>query len=306
MKKAVCIATLALLLAACGRVKEGETTDSKQAQKAFVEAMRKADIDAMKKALSQGADPNVPDEDGTLPLFYAVAYIKKKDVIEALLAAGAKTEPPGEKWTPLHLAAFWGDLETAKILLEAGAKVDGSGDNDFTPLCQAVVLGYGEFVKSLLEKDADIHVRDNDGLTLLHRAAGTADSAWRGDAQEARAEIARNLISRGLAPHATDKKGRTPLHYAAQSGQVELARLLLEKGLSPDEQDCEGLTPLHFAAQNDCYFSIEFLMTQRANINTPDNCGRTPLDHAKSKTTKDKLRSCGAVSGEDLKKDKDR
>jgi ankyrin repeat protein len=302
MKKAICIVALALLLAACGRLKEGEPPDQKQAQKALVEAMSKADIDAMKKAFSQGADPNTPDENGTLPLFFAIGYVKKEDVVEALLEAGAKTEPAGEQLTPLHVAAFWGDLETAKILLDAGAKVDGTGDDDFTPLCQAIVMGHAEFVKFSLENDANFHVKNKDGATLLHRAAGTTDAAWRGDAQEARAEIARNLISRGLDPHATDKKGRTPLHYAVQSGQVELARLLLEKGLNPDEQDREGLTPLHLAAQNDCYFSIEFLMTQRANINTPDNCGRTPLDHAKSKSTKGQLRSYSAVSGEELKK----
>jgi ankyrin repeat protein len=42
-----------------------------------------------------------------------------------------------------------------------------------------------------------------------------------------------------------DKRGNTPLHFAANFGQLEVCRMLLERNAEVNSQNDEGLTPLH-------------------------------------------------------------
>jgi len=47
-----------------------------------------------------------------------------------------------------------------------------------------------------------------------------------------------------------DHKGRTPVHFAAQSGHSGLLITLLRAGGSPTCPDKTGYTPLHWASYN--------------------------------------------------------
>ena len=62
----------------------------------------------------------------------------------------------GKKYvdTPLHLAAIHGDVETVKVLLEAGADVNAADKIGMTPLHYAASRGHGEVVKVLLKESA--------------------------------------------------------------------------------------------------------------------------------------------------------
>ena len=64
--------------------------------------------------------------------------------------------------TPLHIAAHNGDIETARLLLAAGASVDAGhqpgmnfGNGTFTPLCCAVWAEQTSMVRFLCEKGSD-------------------------------------------------------------------------------------------------------------------------------------------------------
>jgi uncharacterized protein len=57
--------------------------------------------------------------------------------------------------TPLHIVAVWGDVESARILLEAGAEIDVPGEHSYTPLHEAIAQGHEELVALLLERGAD-------------------------------------------------------------------------------------------------------------------------------------------------------
>ncbi|WP_199565338.1 ankyrin repeat domain-containing protein [Spongiactinospora rosea] len=46
-----------------------------------------------------------------------------------------------------------------------------------------------------------------------------------------------------------DRAGRSPLHYAAVSNDLGTAKALLDAGADPSAPDRRGLTPVHFAAQ---------------------------------------------------------
>lgn len=65
---------------------------------------------------------------------------------------------------------------------------------------------------------------------------------------EKAAAVVRALIKHGADLHATDRLGRTPLHYAVHPrGSDSVVGLLLEHGADPHAVDGEGRTPLTMA-----------------------------------------------------------
>lgn len=78
-----------------------------------------------------------------------------------------------------------------------------------------------------------------NGWTLLFAAA--ARNASLGGAEV----LCRRLIARHVNVRGSDKKGRTPLFYAAESGHASLCTYLVTRvGMSVDDEDDSGLTPL--------------------------------------------------------------
>lgn len=67
--------------------------------------------------------------------------------------------------TPLHIIATWGDVESARVLIESGAEIDARGEDDFTPLLNAVEQGHLHLVALLLNMGANPLLRDKDGMT---------------------------------------------------------------------------------------------------------------------------------------------
>ncbi|MGG7567469.1 ankyrin repeat domain-containing protein [Rhodovulum sp. DZ06] len=67
--------------------------------------------------------------------------------------ARATAGPFGE--TPLHVCAIRGDLDGARLLLDAGAKLDAPGEDGFPPLQEAAAQGHAALVRLPLERGAD-------------------------------------------------------------------------------------------------------------------------------------------------------
>lgn len=65
--------------------------------------------------------------------------------------------------TPLHIVAIWGDVEAAKVLLDAGADIDALGEEDHTPLHEAIHQGHIEMVRLLVSRGADLRKRCSFG-----------------------------------------------------------------------------------------------------------------------------------------------
>ncbi len=89
---------------------------------------------------------------------------------------------------------------------------------------------------SLVDRGADLSVRDTRGRGLLHLAVARDLSA-----------LAARLIERGVDPNAVDARQRTPLFELAalpESAAVALARLLLLAGADPERAGTDGQTPL--------------------------------------------------------------
>jgi ankyrin repeat protein len=76
--------------------------------------------------------------------------------------------------TPLHYAAYWGDVGAIEMLAAAGASVDAHGAFDVTPLLSAVFNGHYAAAQRLLELGASPHERTALG-TAVEAAAQSHD-----------------------------------------------------------------------------------------------------------------------------------
>ena len=79
----------------------------------------------------------------------------------------AKTSSVG---TTLMYAAYAGDLEMARLMLENGAPVNVQTDVGTTALMYAAAYGHMEVVRFLVENGADIHILNGYGYTALSLA----------------------------------------------------------------------------------------------------------------------------------------
>ena len=93
----------------------------------------------VKTLLERGAKPSLPSRDqGFTPLHSAVATdagASESDIVRVLLEAGADPNAKSrEGGTPLHSAAFSGDVEIAELLLAYGADPNAPDPKGLTPL----------------------------------------------------------------------------------------------------------------------------------------------------------------------------
>jgi ankyrin repeat protein len=122
-------------------------------------------------------------------------------------------------FTPLHMAAGFGQLEVGQRLLSHGADVNAQTNSTQTPLQIAAALGHLEFARMLLEHEALVNVPADDGETPLHRAS-----------RNGCVEIARLLLENGADRSARNNEGITPFELASNFRQQEIMRILTEYG----------------------------------------------------------------------------
>ena len=147
-----------------------------------------------------------------LDLFEAAA-LGRSDRVTDLVAASpeaVRAEAP-DGFTALHLAAFFGQLEAAAVLLEHGAAPDAVAGNGslLRPLHSAAAGGHAAIVGLLLERGADPNARQQGGYVALHSAAARGDEA-----------SVRLLLEHGADPDLRTDDGRRPRDLATGDGRV--------------------------------------------------------------------------------------
>ena len=224
-------------------------------------ASRSGNADVVEQLLARGASVNAGAARGQTALMWAVAQ-KHPDVVKVLLDRGADVHAKSESWsqveavsphghldynraipygnnTPLMFAARVGDLESAKLLLAAGANVNDEDAWGISVVTLAAHSGFADLVTFLLDKGADPN-KSGAGFAPLHEAIMRRDEP-----------LVRTLLAHGADPQARlqawtptrrqssdfhfepELVGATPYWLAARFWQPNVMRLLVELGADP-------------------------------------------------------------------------
>ena len=251
-----------------------------------------------KLLIEHGADIEAPLPDRqTTPLWHAVSQ-GHIDTAKVLLAGGAKTDTnlsgrtlvhvamqrnhsdmvrvllrEGVKVASIRKAAYFGDLDTVRILVREGG-ANAKDDAGYTPLHCALCGGHEEIVRFLLSEGADVNAKTTDGLTPLCFAR-TADAAAL-------------LLAASANPNGSPTtSGHTALHAAIDRGDVRIVELLLSHGadanakVSGGDQRREDWTPLHVACTIGDKAIVTELLAKGAYANARTAKGDTPISLAK-------------------------
>lgn len=92
-------------------------------------------------------------------------YKKQAWLVRELLKKGARVNQSG--WTALHYAAYVGDDESIKLLLNYSAKLDALSPNGTTPLMMAAHGGQVSSVKLLLDYGASLTLKNEHGMSVI-------------------------------------------------------------------------------------------------------------------------------------------
>jgi ankyrin repeat protein len=209
-------------------------------------AAARNDDDTARLLLKANADADQKDNDGRTPMehaalhghsdlvrklakvqteppgFFSAVILGKAERVQELLKARpelvkARTRQARTGWTPLHIAAGEGHEETARVLLDAGADVNGENEKS-SPLVWAVWTKQPnlKLVKLLIDRGADVN--QHGGLALetpLHLAAKYGN-----------VELVKLLLEAKADPRAKEFHGNTPLDLAREGDHQDIVKLL--------------------------------------------------------------------------------
>ncbi|KAL1528445.1 hypothetical protein AB1Y20_009792 [Prymnesium parvum] len=241
---------------------------------------------------------------------YAAAYHGNAKTVKKILARTPPAQLPTVlRWrhphggaSALYVACEFGQLEVAKLLLEAGAPPDQARDDGATPLYKACQDGGRiDVAKLLLQNGANADQVDKAGMTPLWVAC-----------HQGRTELAAVLLDANADPR-RKVQGWSPLDLARRDKREELIKLILshlpaseaEAAMRPshgalfravchgDEKAVrqlladgadvqaqhteDGATALYAACKNGLGGMVQLLLDNHADPNIGEKKGMTPL-----------------------------
>jgi len=240
---------------------------------ALLKAIKLDDISKVKELLTLAADPNYRDSlTGVTPLLSA-AYYGNPEIVKRVVEAGAEVND-----IPWGLRDSRIDTSNVPVADRELARRATHGD---TPLIAAIRFDHADAAAVLLNHGArpELPNRDNDTPGLLAARNGMA-------------QIVALMLEKGLDPNLSQvpeidgysvanlvKGGysRAALIEAASRGHEPVIDVLLKGGANPDIRDDEGRTALFWSASQGYLRNVQRLLTGHADPNITDKHGTTPL-----------------------------
>lgn len=295
-------------------------------------AARAGDLETVTLLLDHGADVNAAEHERQQTSLMWAAAQRHPRVVRALINHGANIHARTTAWaqlentagntnpignfrmthggsSPLLFAARQGDIETAQVLIEAGADVDDQAASGTSALVVSAHSGHGPLGLYLLKQGSNPNAADA-GYTPLHAAV------LRSQVQLVEALLAYGANPNTLLEHGTPGRrfsadyslryqliGANALWLAAKYGELEIFRMLLTHGGDPLITPAGGMSALQAAMgvtrgtenrrnrvgipapdrTREERRSLEFarlMLDLGVDVNTPDQQGNTALHHA--------------------------
>lgn len=248
-------------------------------------ALRGANPVGVRAALDQGADPNSREIDQALPV----------GPFAAARQWFAQAMHPDQAVTALTVAAYAGNPQSIRLLLDRGAlptRSNGDGSTSLMAAASVPIPYFGDIrytqaiarqqlmvMQMLLDKGADINAQSGYRRTALGDAVNEL-----GNDGPINLTVVRFLLNHGAKPDAPSQMGGTLLLWVAKSdnnGIIPLVNLLLDHGANVNGVDTLGWTVLQRASQWINPALVETLLKHGANPNCQSSANdMTPLMEA--------------------------
>ncbi len=233
-------------------------------------------VEAVQRIVESNVDLNLMDRNGFSALMWAQRK-KRAEVVTILTKAGAFDYLEAERREKeLIDASVAGNVVAVKKLLDAGVNINARGTKgSATPLIIAAERNQVDLLKLLLERGADINVRDEKWQSALFHA--TAND---------RPDVIGILIQKNADVNARDKTGRTPLMMACHDAREQIMDMLLARGADVKARDMNGNTALMhlISGSGSRPFKLraaEQLLRKKASPSAQADNGSTPLSLSK-------------------------
>lgn len=210
-------------------------------------------IDAATTLINQGAAVN-QDYRGYTPLMLAADH---PELIKLLLSNGAdpNVKAPFMAKTALHFAVEDANVQSVKLLLAGGAKVDQPNSLGQTALYRAAEGNWPEIVEALLAGGANVNSRSKEDITPLMI---TTDPQTVAVLLKYKADVSFSSAQRAPA-----------LVVAAGRGDIAIMKLLIAAGADINKPSQSNSTPLIAAIVKNQLDAMRFLISSGAKTSSP-------------------------------------
>ena len=183
---------------------------------------------------------------------------RDKQAVQSLLKEQADVNAPqGDGATALHWAAYFGDAETAALLINAGAQVSTPNNYRVTPILLASQNGFAAVIEQLLKAGADPNstMRSEESALMLAARSGSVDAV-------------QALLRGGADINAKEAwNGQTALIWAAAAAHAPVVKALIEAGADMSVRSNAGTTPFIFAVRKGDMATVQEMLAGGADVN---------------------------------------